>query len=120
MEIHEQQQFGFLLVTAVERYTERLVYRNGGAENALQKARIDWQGEGIWLNQYIEAIFQDFLLNNESGACFILKALAQRSLTMADPPQGSVEQILITMAKQAFSELFRQKVEEALEQATLF
>jgi hypothetical protein len=120
MEIHEQQQFDFLMVTAVERYTERLAYRNGGAENALQKARQDWQSEGIWLDQFVNAIFQDFLLDNIGGACFILKALSRRPLTLSNLYQSSVEQLLIALAKQAFSELFKQKVEEALEQATLF
>ncbi|MEI7555078.1 hypothetical protein [Candidatus Chlorohelix sp.] len=120
MEIHEQQQFDFLLVTAVARYTERLAHRNAGAENALQKLRENQQGDGIWLNQYVDAIFQDFLLDNVAGACFILKALSKRNLTNDITLQGSVEQVLISMAKQVFTELFRQKVEESLEQATIF
>jgi hypothetical protein len=118
MELHEQQQFDFLLLTATERYTERLTQRNEGAEKALRKLRENPQSEGVWLDRYVDAIFQDFLLDNVGGACFVLKALARR--TVATPPEGKIETMLITMAKQAFGTLLQQKTEEALEQAIMY
>lgn len=114
MELHERQQFEFMLVTAVDRYVERVVQRNQGAENALQKLRTDPTGEGMWLDQFVEAIFQDFLLDNIGGACFILKALG--SQTAAAPPDGKVETMLLAMAREAFADLLRRKTEEFLEQ----
>lgn len=119
MELHEQQQFEFLLVTAVDRYVERIIQRNQGAENALQKLQEDPTGEGVWLNQFVDAIFQDFLLENISGACFILKALSTRNVTV--PAEGKIEMVLITMAKTAFADLLQRKTVEFLEQqATLY
>lgn len=114
MQLYQRQQFEFLLLTAVDRYVERLVQRNEGAENALRKLRQDSQGEGIWLNQFVEAIFQDFLLDNVAGACFILQALAQQ--TIAAPMGGNIEKMLMAMAKEAFAGLLRRKTEEFLEQ----
>lgn len=114
MELYQRQQFDFLLLTAVDRYVERLIQRNEGAENALRKLRQDPQGEGIWLNQFAEAIFQDFLLDNTAGACFILQSLAQQ--TVSAPNAGSIEKMLVAMAREAFADLLRRKTEEFLEQ----
>lgn len=114
MELHERQQFDFLLLTAVDRYVERITQRNQGAENALRQLRQEPQGEGVWLDQFVEAIFQDFLLDNAAGACFILQALAQQKITA--PPAGKVETMLTAMARTAFGELLRRKTEEFLEQ----
>lgn len=114
MELYQRQQFDFLLLTAVDRYVERLVQRNEGADNALRKLRADPQGEGIWLNQFVEAIFQDFLLENVAGACFVLQSLAQQTVSM--PNGGSIEKMLVTMAKESFAGLLQRKTEEFLEQ----
>jgi len=114
MELYQRQQFDFLLLTAVDRYVERLVQRNEGAENALRKLRQDPQGEGIWLNQFVEAIFQDFLLDNMAGACFILQSLAQQPVSA--PNAGSIEKMLVAMAREAFADLLQRKTEEFLEQ----
>jgi len=114
MDLHEKQQFDFLLNTAVERYVERLEQRNGGVEIALQRLRHDPDSEGIWLTRFTQAIFDDFLLSNVEGACFILKALAKRPARTIAP--GKVEFTLLAMAQQIFADLLRQKTEEALEQ----
>lgn len=118
MELYQRQQFDFLLMTAAERFVERIVQRNEGAANALTRLRSDPQGEGIWLDEFVGAIFQDFLLDNGGGAAFILQALAKR--TVPPPPTGNIEQMLITMARRAFADLLAQKVEEALAQATMY
>jgi hypothetical protein len=78
MNLHEKQQFDFLLMTAAERFSERLIQRNAGAENALKKLRHDPQSEGVWLDDFVKVLFQDFLLDNTAGACFILEALEKR------------------------------------------
>jgi hypothetical protein len=114
MEAYQRQQFDFLLLTAAERFVERIVQRNDGHERALERLRADPQGEGIWLDQFVDAIFQDFLLDNPAGACFILQALPRRKL--APPEPGTVEQILQSLARRAFADLLALKVEEALEQ----
>ncbi len=113
MDLHERQQFDLLLQLAVERYVERLEQRNEGADNALARMRADPQGEGIWLNQYLEAIFQDFLLNTTDGAAFVLRALPKRKLVA--PPPGTVDSMLAAMARSALGELLRQKTDEELE-----
>jgi hypothetical protein len=119
MELHEQQQFDFLLFTAVERFVERIIQRSEGAANALAKLTANPEADGIWLSQFVDAIFQDFLLENVSGACFVLKALAKRTVA---PPEGNarIEVIVITMAKRAFAEVMARKAQEFLEQQAAY
>lgn len=118
MNLHERQQFDFLLHTAVERFVERLEQRNGGPEAALVNLRANADGDGVWLSEFSSAVFADFLLDNAEGACFVLLSLARR--TIAPPAAGSVETMLIAMAKSAFAKLLCQKTEEALEQRAAF
>src|SRR5271168_4002509 len=100
MDLHERQQFDLLLQLSVERYVERLEQRNEGAENALYRLRAAPQGEGIWLSQFVDAIFQDFLLNTPDGAAFVLRAMAQR--TVFAPPSGTIESMLDAIARNAY------------------
>lgn len=116
MNLHEQQQFDFLLSTAVERFVERIEQRNEGAENALRRLRTEPNGEGIWLDDFTAAIFRDFLLDNPEGYCFILTALARRPAPAV--AAGKLADTLATLARHAFSELLRLKSDELLEQHT--
>ncbi len=118
MDLHEKQQFDFLLNTAVERYVERLEQRNEGAENALRLLRKDPEAEGVWLSRFTAAVFDDFLLNNVDGACFVLRALAKRSAPALKA--GKIESTLMVLAQRAFADLLCQKTGEALEQRTSF
>ncbi len=125
MELHERQQFDFLLHTAVERYAERLEQRNEGAHRALERLRRDPEGEGVWLSEFVEAVFGDFLLDNSAGAAFVIRALASRkapelSSKPGQLPGQTVEQFTIAFAQAAFAALFRQKTEEILEQHASF
>jgi hypothetical protein len=113
MDLHERQQFDLLLELAVARYVERLEQRNEGAENALSRLRADPHGKHVWLTEFVEAIFQDFLLNTPDGAAFVLRAMAKR--TVFAPPSGTIESMLDGMARNAFGELLRQKTDEELE-----
>ncbi len=116
MDLHERQQFDLLLQLAVQRYVERLEQRNEGAVNALLRIRTDPQGEGIWLGQFVDAVFEDFILNTPDGAAFVLRALPQRKI--AAPAAGTIEAMLRAMSVSAFGELLRQKTEEELERRT--
>jgi hypothetical protein len=121
MELHERQQFDFLLHTAVERYVERLEQRNEGATNALARLRENPEAEGVWLSEFVEAIFDDFLLNNSAGAAFVMHALASRKAPeLSSKPGQTVEQFAVVCARAVFAVLFRQKTEEVLEQHASF
>jgi hypothetical protein len=114
MELYQQQQFGFFLETATERFVARLEERFRGPDQALEMLREDPETEGVWLRQFTDAVFDDFLLNNLEGACFVLQALAKRRVS--DLEDGTVEKTLITMAKRLFADLLLQKTVETLEQ----
>lgn len=122
MEAHEQQYFNVLLSMAVERFSERIVQRNEGVENALERLRTSPQGEGVWLDEFVSAFFRDALLDNPAGACFILQALANRKTASLDGmfASATVGDVLQKMAAQTFAALLRQKTEEALEQTLAF
>lgn len=121
MEHYERQQFDFLLQTAVERYVERLEQRNQGPTRSLELLRGNREGEGIWMSQFVENIFDDFLLNSDGGAAFVLRALANRKTpALPSKPGQTVEQFLIACAQAAFAELFLQKTIECLEQHSSF
>lgn len=119
---YEKQYFNVLLHMATERFVERVIQRQEGAKKALQSLRKDPYGEGIWLDQFIDAFFEEFLLNNLDGYSFILQALANREydvmkLTMNET---TVEKLLEIIARDVFEQLLLQKVEEALEQNLVF
>lgn len=124
MRLYEKQYFNDLLQRAVERFSERLIQRNAGAENALQRLRADADGEGVWLGEFVTAFFRDALLDNPEGACLVLQALAQRPLPPAAGSRvqesGTIGQALETMAAEAFAALLRAKTEEVLEQTVAF
>lgn len=115
MELYQKQQFDFLLMTSAERFAERIVQRCEGQDTALAKIKADRNAEGVWLEQFVEAIFEDFLLNNTGGATFILSALERRNIEIS--ANGKIEQVLQTMAKQAFADLLHIKTIESLEQS---
>ncbi len=117
---HEEQQFHFLLFTAVERYTERLEQRCGGPTAALLRLRRDPEGDGIWLTQFAQAIFNDFLLNNAAGACFILQALVLQPIPVLPNANPSIDAHLQALALAAFAQALRAKTEESLERNAVF
>lgn len=115
MELYQKQQFDFLLLTSAERFAERIVQRCEGQDNAHAKLKENRNADGVWLDQFVEAIFDDFLLNNTAGAVFILSALERRNIEFSG--NGKIEQVLQTMAKQAFGDLLYIKTIESLEQS---
>lgn len=117
--LHQQQQFDFLLHTAVERYVERLTYRCSGVNAALQRLREDAESEGVRLTEFAQAVFRDFLLDNAAGAAFVLQAMAQ-SQPIEVPQQPTLEAQLQAMAVAAFARIMRSKTEETLEREAVF
>jgi hypothetical protein len=122
MDPHEQQYFNLLLAMAVERFSERIIQRNEGAQNALNRLRTNPQGDGVWLNEFVDAFFRDALLDNTAGSCLILQALASQRLndTSHILERFTVGEVLQEMAKQTFATLLQHKTEEALEQTLAF
>jgi hypothetical protein len=119
MDLHQRQQFDFLLQTATERFVARLEERWRGAEPAIEKLRSLPDDEGVWLGAFVDAIFQDFLLDNLDGGCFVLRSLPKRSIDSqrsALATAGTVEQGVAALARGLFAELLLQKAVEALEQ----
>ena len=114
MDLYKQQQFGFFLQTATERYVARLEERFRGADGALKMLRQDPNAEGVTLDGFTDAVFDDFLLSNTEGSCFVLQALPKRKIEITET--GTVEATLIAMAKKLFAELLLQKTIESLEQ----
>lgn len=120
MDLYQRQQFDFLFATAVERYAERLTERNEGAATALERLRRDPEGPGVWLSEFVLALFDEFLLGDTAGAAFVLEALERRSLPQPAELGATVGSALQAYARAAFAELLRGKTEEALEQALVF
>lgn len=119
MELYERQQFDFLLRTAVERFVERIEQRNQGPTNALARLLAGPDGSGVWLARFVSTLFQDFLLDNLEGACFVLRALAARPAPR-DLPEGTIENTLILAAKLAFAEVLKNHAVNLLQQHTAF
>lgn len=114
MDLYQEQQFGFFLQTASERYVARLEERFRGADGALEVVKhISGDGE-VGSKEFTDAVFEDFLLNNVAGACFILQSLPRRKVEAFE--SETVEVMLIRMAKSLFEELLMQKTIESLEQ----
>ncbi|HHM12313.1 MAG TPA: hypothetical protein ENJ16_02075 [Planctomycetaceae bacterium] len=114
MDLYQRQQFDFMLATAVERFCVRLQERFRGVEAALERIQADPNGDDVGLGPFIDAFFEDFLLNTPEGACFVLQALARRQ--WIGTSNGSVEEVLVATAKKLFSELVLAKTTEMLEQ----
>lgn len=117
MNIHERQQFDFFLLTAGERFMERIQQRCGTPEEAARRLENAPDGEGIWLTQFVEALFRDFLLDNPEGACWALCAMEKQKLPADLPPQPTVNATLGALARHCYASLLRRKCLEAFEQA---
>ena len=88
------------------------------AEQALAQLASDTKGG--WVAQFVEAVFEDFLLNSVDGACFVLRSLPRRRPIEPHRGQiaaaGTVEELTLVLAKSLFSELLLRKTVESLEQ----
>ena len=83
MDLHLRQQFDVLLGTAGESFVERIVQRCAGQANALAALTRDRNAEGVWLDDFVDALFADQCLDNAEGAAWVLTALKARPMTAA-------------------------------------
>lgn len=120
MELHARQQFDFFFNSAIERFVERVEQRCGGPVPALARLREDPNGEGVWIDEFVAALFVDFLLDNAAGAAFILQALARRPVPVVTQAARTVDDWMQLVARHAFASVLAAKTEEALEQRLAF
>lgn len=115
MDAYLRQQFDVLLLTAADRFAERIVQRCAGYHNALQQLQANPQGPGIWLSEFVDAVFADSCLDDLAGACFVLQAAPKRHVSVQS--EGTVTDVVLTLAKEVFAALLLTKVVEALDRA---
>lgn len=120
MDLHARQQFDFFFNSAIERFVERVEQRCGGPVPGLARLREDANGEGVWIDEFVAALFADFLLDNPAGAAFILQALARRPVPVVTQAARTVDDWMQQVARQAFASVLAAKTEEALEQRLAF
>lgn len=120
MDAHARQQFDFLLNAAIERFVERCEQRCGGPVPALARLRDDPNSDGVWTDEFVQALFADFLLDNPAGAAFVLQALVRRPLPVVTTPAANIGDWMQRVAQQAFAVVLANKTEEALEQRVAF
>ena len=118
MDLHEQQQFELLLGQSGESFIERIVQRCAGQDRALALLQADRNAEGVWLDEFVDAVFADWCLDNVDGAAFVLRALRRRPLTVS--ASGTVEEVLVGAAKATFAELLHAKVLESMSRASVY
>lgn len=103
MELYLRQQFELLLQEASGNFTERIVHRCGGEQEALQRLQADPESEGVWASEFVDNFFEEHLLQGTAGACFVLEALERRSLP--SDPGGAVADVLPRLARAAFADV---------------
>ncbi len=118
MHLFEQQQFEFLFQTAVERFVERSEQRFQGAENAIRLWKEDPASAGLYLDQFCDAVFEEFLLKNVDGpvlSCGVGETAVGRSTEGTVPHESTVGSHLIQLAMCLFGRLLYHKSLETLE-----
>jgi hypothetical protein len=122
MDLHLRQQFDVLLGTAGEAFVERIVQRCAGQANALAALTRDRNAEGVWLDDFVDALFADQCLDNAEGAAWVLTALQARPMAAAPENAGvaTVGQVLVGQAKAVFADLLHAKVVESMNRASVY
>lgn len=119
MDLHQRQQFDFLLQTATERFVARLEERHRGTAAALAALRGDPTATTAAVSEFVAAVFADFLLDNPDGSAFVLRALPKRPIVAhrgSLAAAATVEDALASLARGLFAEILLLKTLEALEQ----
>lgn len=119
MDVHQRQQFELLLAQSAEAFIERIVQRCAGQENALRTLQHDRNAEGVWLDDFVDAVFADWCLDNPEGAAFVLCALQRRPIELL-AASGSIGEVLVRAAKGAYAELLHEKVLESMSRASVY
>jgi hypothetical protein len=120
MELHSRQQFDFFFSASIERFIERIEQRCGGPVPALARLRDDPNSDGIWIDDFVAALFADFLLDNPAGSAFVIEALGRRPVPVVTGNAATLGDWMQLIARQAFASLLAAKADEALEQRLAF
>lgn len=118
MELYLRQQFELLLQEATGNFTERIVHRCGGEQSALDRLTSDPQGEGVWLDEYVDNFFEEHLLTGTGAACFVLEALERR--TLPSDPGGAVNEVLPRLARAAFAEVLTSQTAQLIQRQMVY
>jgi hypothetical protein len=118
MELFLKQQFELLLQDATGNFAERIVHRCHGPEAALDRLASDPEGEGVHRGQFVQAFFEENLLDNAGGYCFVLEALERRTLP-ADPG-GPVGDVLARLAKAAFADVLSTMTSQLIQRQQIY
>jgi hypothetical protein len=119
MDLYQCQQFDFFLQTATERYVERLTQRFRGAEPALKAIMSSSTADDVRVHEFVDAVFEDFLLSNIDGAAFVLRSLSKKRIPLTwtqGHASSTVEETMVRWAKAMFVDLLLQKSLEILQQ----
>jgi hypothetical protein len=118
MELFLRQQFELLLQEATGNFTERTVYRCGGPDQALAQLAEDPDGGGALRAQFVQAFFEENLVDNVGGYCFVLEALERRTLPADDG--GSVSEVLGRLAKAAFADVLTTMTTQLIQRQQIY
>ena len=118
MEVFLRQQFELLLQDATGNFTERIVHRCGGPEVALSRLADDPDGEGVFRSEFVRAFFDDNLLANTAGYCFVLEALERRPVP-ADPG-GPVGDVVARLAVAAFADVLTTMTAQLIQRQQIY
>jgi len=118
MELFLKQQFELLLQEATGNFTERTVHRCGGPDAALERLTSDPDGDGVHRGQFVQAFFEENLLDNVGGYCFVLEALERRTLP-ADPG-GTAADVLGRLAKAAFADVLTTMTAQLIQRQQIY
>lgn len=118
MELFLRQQFELLLQEATGNFTERIVHRCGGPQPALERLASDPDGEGVFRADFVRSFFEDNLLNNVAGYCFVLEALERRSLP--SDPGGPAGEVLARLAAAAFADVLTTMTSQLIQRQQIY
>lgn len=118
MELHLRQQFELMLSEATGNFVERIVHRCGGEEEALRRLQEDPNAEGVWIDEFVSAFFDEHLLTNAAGSCFVLEALERRSVP--EDPGGPVVDVVARLARSAFSDVLSVQAAQLIQRTLVY
>lgn len=118
MELHLRQQFELMLSEATGNFVERIVHRCGGEESALQRLQEHPNADGVWIDEFVNAFFEEHLLTSIGGSCFILEALERRSVPPDDG--GPVSEVLPRLARAAFADVLAVQAAQLIQRTLVY
>lgn len=118
MELHLRQQFELMLSEATGNFVERIVHRCGGEEEALRRLQTDPNAEGVWIDEFVNAFFEEHLLASVGGSAFVLEALERR--TVPADAGGTVSEVLPRLARAAFADVLAVQAAQLIQRTLVY